>query len=355
VRLLRAQGDKTGDLYGDYVKRTRDQAGENLLIGIWSGSLCGRRIVLAIVANDNPKEGYRLRAVLLNGKEVGYGFINGDEWFYVSPMATEGVYEGRTIYRNRLFKSWHPNRVVMTGENVFTAYDDVTRETCGPTTNVYVRREPRPALKPAPGRNRSVSGTGFLILGSTLIVTAHHVVEGSATITVRFPSGDRYTASVVGRDVNNDLAVLRLAGFSPSDRGFSLNIQSPVLAGETVHALGYPLSDVLGEQPSIVSGQVSATTGLEDSPTQFRMTLPINPGNSGGPIINQYGDVVGIAVSALRGRPIEGIGFGVKIAAALSLFQQVGIKLDQKRGSEMRNASHLFAQWARDIVLIEAK
>jgi S1-C subfamily serine protease len=353
--MVGAQRDKAADLYDEYLRRTIAQAPENSLIGIWSGSLCGKRIILAIVLNDDRKEDHKLKAVLLNGDQVGYGFNNGDPWFYVSPVAVDGVYEGRTVYRNRLFKKWYPNRVVMSSENAFTAHDDVTMTTCGATTNVYVRKEPKPRTDATPESRVAASGTGFLVVGSSFVITAHHVVERASTITVRFPNGDKYAAKVVGRDANNDIAVLNLAGFVPSDRGFSLGIQTPVSAGETVHAIGYPLSTLLGQQPSIVSGQVSSTTGLEDSPTEFRLTAPINSGNSGGPIINQYGDVVGIAVAALRGRTVEGIGFGVKIVTALPLLQQVGIKLDQKPGKETLNASQLFANRSKDVVLIEAK
>jgi S1-C subfamily serine protease len=350
--MVAAQGDKAAGLYEEYLKRTTAQASKDSLIGIWSGSLCGKRIILAVVLNDDPREGNKLKAVLLNGKEVGYRFDNGDPWFYVSPAAVQGVYEGKTVYRNLLFKRWYPNRVVMSAENVFTAYDDVTMATCGPTTNIYVRKEPRPNAAP---ESPVAAGTGFLVVGSAFVITANHVVGRASTITVRFPNGDKYAAKVVGRDAKNDIAVLGLAGFVPSERGFSLGIQSPVSAGEIVHALGYPLSNVLGEQPSIVSGQVSSTTGLEDSPTEFRLTAPINPGNSGGPIINQYGDVVGITVATLRGRSVEGIGFGVKIGTAIPLLQQAGIKVDEKPRRETLSASQVFASRWRDVVLIEAK
>jgi len=122
--------EKSQRLYDDYAKKVIEQSPDDLLIGIWSGSLCGKRIVLAVVHSEDKRPNI-LEAVLLNGKEVGYGFKDGDAWFFVSHVATRGVYEGKTLYRNRLFKNWYPNRVVMTGEDVFTAYDDVTTATCG--------------------------------------------------------------------------------------------------------------------------------------------------------------------------------------------------------------------------------
>src|SRR5688572_26162409 len=94
-----ALAQKAEDVYEAHKKMTEAQASEDPLIGIWSGSICGKRIVLAVVRNEE-QNGYRLKAALLNGKEVGYGFKNGDSWFYVSPVAVEGVYEGKTLYRN---------------------------------------------------------------------------------------------------------------------------------------------------------------------------------------------------------------------------------------------------------------
>src|SRR5258706_3961531 len=173
------RAQRADEVYAAYKNITVEQANENPLIGIWSGSLCTKRILLAIVLNDE-QNGFELKAVLLNGNEVGYGFKNADTWFYVSPMAVAGVYEGKTVYRNRLFKNWYPNRVVMTSENVFSATDDA-RNSCGPPTNVYVRKEPRPNSATAA---LAKSGSGFLLSETSFVMTAYHVVEGASQIDV---------------------------------------------------------------------------------------------------------------------------------------------------------------------------
>jgi S1-C subfamily serine protease len=344
--------EKSQRLYDDYAKKVIEQSPDDLLIGIWSGSLCGKRIVLAVVHSEDKRPNI-LEAVLLNGKEVGYGFKDGDAWFFVSHVATRGVYEGKTLYRNRLFKNWYPNRVVMTGEDVFTAYDDVTTATCGSTANTYVRREPRAKHDSREGTNSS--GSGFLLSQTALIITCNHVVEGASKITVHFASGSSYDARVLARDLNNDIAVLSLVGFTPGQEGFRLNMQSKIAAGDQVHALGYPLGEALSRQPSIVSGQVSSTLGIEDSPTEFRMSTPINPGNSGGPILNDRGDVLGIAVSAIRGRAVEGLSFGIKITTALPLLQQVGVRFEEMDNRPSQTASQLFSVHSRAVVMIQAK
>lgn len=342
-----AQGGE--DVYEAYKKITATQAQDDPLIGIWSGSLCTKRILLAVVRNDE-QNGFELKAVLLNGKEVGYGFKNADTWFYVSHLAAAGVYEGKTVYRNRFFKNWYPNRVVMTSDSVFSATDDA-RGSCGSTTNVYVRKEVRPASAP---ETISISGSGFLLHQTNFIVTAYHVIEGASQIAIRFPSGASYSARIAARDIKNDLAILKLLEFTPNEDGFRMDLKSSLSAGDLVHALGFPLTNELGQQPSIVSGEVSSTTGLDDSPTQFRMTAAINSGNSGGPILNQNGEVVGIVVSSLVGKSIAGVNFGVKTSAALPLLQQVGIGIDDQRQVSSMTASQLFAAFSKNVVLVQA-
>jgi S1-C subfamily serine protease len=334
----------------------------DLLIGIWATNMCGKPVVLKVALNDeNAKSsfaGYKYKAVLLNGREVGYGFKDGDDWFYLSPMATPGVYEGKTIYRNRLFKKWFPTRILVSDVNAFTAYDDPTVQTCGGSTHVYFRKEPRNEPKGQPQVKTIYTGTGFLLWDSALVLTANHVVEDGSEITVRFPSGSEYSATVLNRDANNDIAILKLKGFTEKQSGFQLDVGTPIQAGETVHALGYPLSSALGTQPSIVSGQISSPVGYRGSPTEFRMTTPINHGNSGGPILNEEGKVIGIAVSGYRPREqdqVEGVTFGIKMTAAVPLLQQAGVKLAAKLEKQSFTPSQIFSKFVKDVVLIEAK
>jgi len=241
---------------------------------------------------------------------------------------------------------------VMSDEDVFTASDDVTGPTCGTPVNTYVRREPRPKNT---ARGGTASGSGFLLWQTANIITCNHVIEGASAITVHFTSGLSFEAKIVAKDVRNDIAVLKITGFSSGDDGLRLNLQHAVASGEMVHAIGYPLTAVLGTQPSIVSGQISSTSGIEDSPTEFRMTNPVNPGNSGGPILDERGYVVGITVSGIRGKSTEGLSFGTKITAALPLLQQLGMGTGEIEAGPSETASEVFKQFSKAVVRIEAK
>jgi S1-C subfamily serine protease len=114
--------------------------------------------------------------------------------------------------------------------------------------------------------------------------------------------------------------------------------------------IGFPLANTLGEQPSIVSGDVSAMTGIDDSPTQFRMTALINSGNSGGPILRE---VVGIVVGSLVGRAVEGVNFGIKISTTLPLLHQTGLKVDDWKQDRPMTASEIFDTFSKYVVLVK--
>lgn len=345
----KGEGD---DLYDKYLKLTKMQAGKDPLIGIWQGSKGGQPIILSVIENDEG-ELEKLKAVILNGSEYQFGYSDGSPWFYVSPMATRGTYAGKIVYKYLFFPQWFPTKVVMNDLNSFTTYDDVPAHVKAPggKVNAYMRKE---QVITVDDIARS-SGSGFLVRNTNLIITAHHVVGKAKTIGVRFPVGNIYPAEIVGRDAQNDIAILRLEYFTPSaERGFQLDHTSEVAPGETVHALGYPLGEMLGKNPSIVSGQVSAMVGINNEPGQFRLTAPINPGNSGGPILNSHGTVVGVAIAVIRHQQIEGVAFGIKINAAIPMLNKLSVDSTEEKNPSM-SADEIFKRFAQDVVYIKIK
>ncbi len=185
-------------------------------------------------------------------------------------------------------------------------------------------RRPEAVARPAAPETKAwrSAGSGFLLRGTTHILTSLHVVQGMKAIRVSFPTGETYPAKVVAGDANNDLALLQVQGMQAKAGGFAADLRTEVDPGERVHALGYPLGAQLSRRPSIVSGEVSAATGLGDNIAQFRMTNPINEGNSGGPVINSRGLLVGVAASGMIQRGVQGIRFGTKISAATLILRR---------------------------------
>ncbi len=337
-------------LYDKYLKITRDQAAKDPLIGIWQGSELGKEILLAIYLNDDSGR-EKLKGVILNGSDYEFGYSQEDPWFYLSPMAAQGTYSGRTTHKLLFWDRWFPTRVALSNPNQFTAYDDIPPgvKARGSKIRSFLRKEAQTAAIDDLMRS---SGSGFLLWESNRVLTAHHVVKQAKKTSVRFPDGKRFEAHVIASDPANDLALLELRGFNPlPGRGLRILQGVPVAPGEDIHVIGYPLGAVLGNRPGIVSGQVSASVGPRNAENQFRITASINPGNSGGPILNARGEVIGVAVSVVRQQQIEGIAFGVKIGTSIPMPGDALQKGSLVVRKPMR-ADEIFRAFSSDVLLI---
>ena len=173
----------------------------------------------------------------------------------------------------------------------------------------------------------AASGSGFVLTQDGYIVTNYHVIEDAAKdstvpITVSFQNGDSYSATLVGGEQGNDVAVLKIeaTGLQPVTLGDS----DLLVVGEEVFAIGNPLGELTY---TLTDGLVSAldrlitttdSTGTTETTLNvFQTNCAINPGNSGGPLFNEYGEVIGIATakysSSKSGTIVEGLGFGMPI------------------------------------------
>jgi len=157
-------------------------------------------------------------------------------------------------------------------------------------------------------------GTGVIIDKSGYVVTNAHVISKADTCTVVLWNGKECEALLVGEDAQTDLAVLKIdaKGLVPAAFGDS----DELLVGDDVVAIGNPL----GAQFSgtLTNGIVSAINRSVDysgtSMTLIQTNAALNEGNSGGPLINMYGQVIGITNMKMAneyGVTIEGIGFAI--------------------------------------------
>ena len=160
------------------------------------------------------------------------------------------------------------------------------------------------------------SGTGFIINENGLMVTNKHVVEGNNRITVRLTTGEEYGGNVTEQDPRLDLAYVEIdanRNFTPIAIGDSGKIR----VGEDVIAIGFPLGRSLGLEPTVSVGIISAKRD-----NRLQTDASLNPGNSGGPLLDMFGQVVGVVVSRVEtnnvGRPVAGIGFAIPINAVKS-------------------------------------
>lgn len=165
---------------------------------------------------------------------------------------------------------------------------------------------------------RATLGAGIVASREGAIITNNHVVDGCAAITVMDTKKKRHPATVVGTDRKNDLALLRAEG--PFATAATFRDGQPVEAGESVTVVGYPLAAILGTDPNVNFGYVTALAGLRGDTSRFQVTAPIHKGNSGGPVLDQSGRVTGIVTAKLNARVVEkrtgdlpqNIGFAVR-------------------------------------------
>jgi S1-C subfamily serine protease len=138
--------------------------------------------------------------------------------------------------------------------------------------------------------------------------------------------------------------------------------------GDKVFTIGYPAHFLMGDNPKYTEGVVNATSGLQDDPTVFQVSVEIQPGNSGGPLFNEKGEVVGITSSSLDpkaaveafGTLPQNVNYAIKSTYISALLPMLPQTLIASRGivvvpAEPKNTLANFIEKAKkNIVLIEA-
>ncbi len=177
------------------------------------------------------------------------------------------------------------------------------------------QRGTQPRQRRSP-RNATGQGSGFVVTEDGYILTNNHVVDDAEKINVRFKDGRSFTAEVTGRDPQSDLAVIKInaTGLVPLKMADS----STTRVGEFAIAVGAPFS----LDYSVTIGHVSAkgrSVIFDPSLDQdfIQTDASINPGNSGGPLVNLYGEVIGI------NSMIAGMNTGIGFAIPSNLAKQV--------------------------------
>jgi putative serine protease PepD len=169
----------------------------------------------------------------------------------------------------------------------------------------------------ASSRRGSGEGTGIIISSDGYIITNAHVVDGASRVSVTSPASSRaMSATVVGADESNDIALLKVdnaSGLPAAELGRSADMK----VGDDVVAIGNALG--LRGDPTVTRGIVSALNRTVENLTGMIQTdAAINPGNSGGPLVNSSGQVIGIN-TAVAADGAQNIGFAIPIDKAKSL------------------------------------
>jgi S1-C subfamily serine protease len=179
------------------------------------------------------------------------------------------------------------------------------------------------------------AGTGIVIGSSGEVLTNNHVIENSSSVKVQFGgTGRSYSADVLGYNVSEDVALLKVDGVSGLD---TVHTDDTVTVGEPVVALGN--AGGRGGTPDASTGavravgetiQVADSSGSQTLRNLIRVDASLQPGDSGGPLLYAEGDVVGMNTAAssgggfrLRTGSRSGEGYAVPIKTAMSVADQI--------------------------------
>jgi Do/DeqQ family serine protease len=188
----------------------------------------------------------------------------------------------------------------------------------------FFRDQPRPQQ-----RMEQSLGSGFIISEDGYILTNEHVVKGAKEIKIKLSDHSVYEGRVIGIDPRTDVAVLKIDAREKLPT-VVLGDSDKLQVGQWALAIGNPF----GLDRTLTVGVISATQrselGIEDYEDFIQTDASINPGNSGGPLLNIYGEVVGINTAIVAAG--QGIGFAIPINLARLIAGQLMEKGEVTRG-----------------------
>jgi len=233
-----------------------------------------------------------LGVTYLKGEGVLEDYAEAYKWFLLAAMnGHKNAQKGKELLRKKMT----PSQIE---EAQRRAKACLARDEEGPT-------EEKESSETTTEQPAVARGTGFLFARSGLVATNYHVISDGKNIHVYFPKADLgFDATVELKDINNDLAVLKIKDFAYDDIfsqviPFGVKRSSTVQLGEEVFTLGFPLGELLGKSAKFSDGTISSLSGALGSANLFQINNPIQPGNSGGPLFDRDGNLIGIVVAIL--------------------------------------------------------
>lgn len=175
--------------------------------------------------------------------------------------------------------------------------------------------------------NGSATGTGVILTQDGYLVTNAHVVEGAMAVTVQLTDQRVFQAQIVGSDELSDLAVLHVAAndLTPAQFGDSSSLR----VGDAVVAIGDPLGvEFRGTYTDGIISGIDRDVDMEGrTMTLIQTNAALNAGNSGGPLINCYGQVIGINTMKIGAftdeAGVEGLGFAIPSTTVKTIVDQL--------------------------------
>lgn len=335
------------------------------------------RLFIDFVSVPNKTVDDVMNEIVLAGRRSGaviHFSARKDDWFVVSSTTRDGAdhyyryhQDGASVTGFAL--EWRNANGDVHGERIAVLMSAALGSAMGgpplidPPAAQLAKASPQPEasappaitapLPPGPVQKKVSAGTGFFVNGDGFLITNAHVVEGCEKIIAKTDDGSVLEADRRATDSSNDLALLKVKRSSTKTTSLRL---TPRL-GEGVEAFGFPHPELLSSTGNFTLGNITALNGMGDDSRYLQVSTPVQSGNSGGPLLDQYGNVVGVVsmkLNAIRvavkdGDLPQNVNFALKTTMLTSFLDanRVSYEANQKSGRQMQPAD--LADLARGI------
>ena len=209
-----------------------------------------------------------------------------------------------------------------------------------PVPVVKTPTDPKPVIKAPTQDDQTISassGSGFAVSSDGYVITNNHVIEGCQDVVVHTKQKD-IPMRVITYDTQNDLALLK-GNFTPSSV-FPLTTNRPELL-QDIYVAGYPFGINISTSVKVTKGIISSLTGIGNNFSNIQIDAALQSGNSGGPILDDMGNVVGVAVSKLDAKYMfenfgsipENTNFGIKSSVVRSVLDSSSVDIPSSNTS----------------------
>jgi len=288
------------------------------------------------------------------GLGVPENYLTAEKWYRLA--AKHGNAGALTRLRNFLKRkiSRQKPKTTVTAKKIPSLPEKLERNPKVKTAPKAIAKKSSPPLKmkktpdPKPSQRKkstsdpdkvitASSGSGFAVSSVGHVITNNHVINGCNKVKIHH-KGNAIRTTIVTIDPVNDLALLK-GNFKPTST-FPLSRENPQLLQE-IYVSGFPFGRNISKSVKVTKGIISSLTGIGNNVSRIQIDAALQPGSSGGPIINDKGNVVGVAVAKLDLKEVvkrwgvipENINFGVKSNVVLNLLKSNNVSVPHPNNS----------------------
>ena len=300
VKWFRLAADQ-GDSHGQFVLGIMYHEGEGVPQNYAEAA---KWYSLAAEQGDYGAQLY-LGTMYANGEGVPQNYVKAYMWASLAAAKAAPLMKNRDIIAG-----------LMTPAQIAEA-QKLAAEWRPRTSSAAEQEITRRSLSSEKPETAATSGTAFFVSDKGEALTNAHVVEDCRRINV-----NGGTARLVARDGTNDLALLTTEQHPAQWAHWRVLVRQ----GEDVVAYGFPLTGMLSSGGNVVTGNVTVLAGLGDDSRFLQISAPVQPGNSGGPLLDRYGNVIGVVVAKLNalkfasatGDIPQNVNFAIKASVAVA-------------------------------------